>query len=426
VPTPFNQRANNVFLSHSSGDKLEFVDGLYDWMTRCAGLKVWYDDDMTSGQIAERLELGIDSSNAAVLVLSPNSVKSQWVGVETSRFHEEVARSAGDFRIATLRLDGTDAPGLLKAFKHIDVERGALSASAGALLMDTLFGGRDNPTGRPVYVSRGWRPAERPTSDLICDALRYSGLRLISDCTDQPHYDPDRVAEIMRGTGGLVAIMPDRGNGQTSGYIAREVDQARRLGLPVLVFAHREVVLKPEWDLEAPVVFGEELLSEEPIDVADRFGAEIETLVQAWLSPQGGEHIFLGHSLQQTTADAFRGAHHMLSRVTGLPLEVGSMVSGSDAQAEIVRLIRHAGLCIVDISNTSYENLPAKIDFALNSSVEAGIALGADKPLYITCRGQRRTPPFMFRNKQVMFYETDLELVGLLGNIATQHRRRVL
>ena len=73
-PTPLNQRANNIFLSHSSKDKLDFVDGLYQWLTKTAGLKVWYDRNLVSGAISSNLEIGIDSSKAAVIVLSEHSV----------------------------------------------------------------------------------------------------------------------------------------------------------------------------------------------------------------------------------------------------------------------------------------------------------------------------------------------------------------
>ena len=41
--TSLNRRANDIFLSHSSRDKLDFVDGLYQWLTKKAGLRVRYD-----------------------------------------------------------------------------------------------------------------------------------------------------------------------------------------------------------------------------------------------------------------------------------------------------------------------------------------------------------------------------------------------
>jgi hypothetical protein len=425
-PTPLNQRANNVFLSHSSRDKLEFVDGLYQWLTKIAGLKVWYDRNLVSGAISSNLEIGIDSSKAAIIVLSEHSAASSYVELEYNRLQEESARNGGDFRIATLRLDGVDAPGLLKAYKHIDVEPGGLTAGAAALLMDTLFGGRDNPEGKSVYLSRGWRAAERPCADRLCQALRMAGLRVVADCTDQPDYDVERVRSIIESTGGLAAILPCRGEGGTSRYILNEIAMAMQAGLPVLVFAHKDIALKPEWALPSPEIFDDATGAAEPTAVFDRFSDAIEGLVQAWRKPLRGEHIFLGHSLDASMEDNFLTARTMLGRITGSPVVVGGLVVGSDAQSDIIRLIREARVCIIDLTNQAYENLPEKIDFALNSSIEAGIALGAERLLYLTCKGPRRSPPFMFRDKQVWFYNDGLELIGILNRIAASHRRMVL
>jgi len=55
-----------------------------------------------------------------------------------------------------------------------------------------------------------------------------------------------------------------------------------------------------------------------------------------------------------------------------------------------------------------------------------GIAFGCNKDLYLTCRGPRRTPPFMFRNKQIWYYENEIDLVDKLTTITALHRRMVL
>jgi hypothetical protein len=424
MATQFNLRANNIFLSHSSRDKLDFVDGLYHWLTKQAGLKVWYDRNLVSGMVASNLGEAIDTCKAAVIVLSENSVQSRWVEAEYNLLEEERARS--DFRVATIRLGEVEPPGFLRSFKHIDVTDGHLTGTAAALLMDSLFGGRDRAAGRSVYVSRGWRAADRGVEERICGALQMSGLRLVCDWTDQPHYDESRVRRIIESTGGLVAILPHRGNGETSKYILREIDAARDIGVPVLVFAHRDIALRPEWSLPDPLVFDPAMHSRADSDVADQYLNRIEEFVQSWRTPVRGEHIFLGHSLEESIDDKFQTARGMLGRITGLPVEVGGLVTGQEAQAEIIHLIREAGLCIIDITNMTYPDLPPKIDFALNSCIEAGIALGSDKTLYLTCRAPRRTPPFMFRNRQIWFYEDDLELIGNLRQIAAQHRRMVL
>lgn len=424
--TPLNRRAYNVFLSHSSQDKIAFVDDLYQWLTRRAGLKIWYDRNLASGQVAANLDQAINDSKAAVVVISERSVQSHWVGLECSRLQEEAARTRGDFRIATIRLDGADPPGLLKAFKHIDIANSTLTAGSAALLMDSLFGGKDSADGRSVYLSRGWREAERGSAERIGEALQAHGLRLVCDWTDQPHYDENRVREIMEGTGGFAAILPHRGNGETSSYMIREIAMARMVGIPILVFSHRDITPRPEWSLPDALPF-DNGIEHLPIDeIVTLYGSRIEEFTQSWHNAMHGDHVFLGHSLEQSIDDKFLTARGMLSRITGLPIRVGGLVDGLEAQSEITRLIRESGLCIIDITNQTYENLPPRIDFALNSCIEAGVALGCGKPLYLTCRGPRRTPPFMFRNKQVWFYDNDLELIGNLCQIAEKHRRMVL
>jgi hypothetical protein len=425
MATPLNQRINDVFLSHSSRDKPVFVDALYGWLTQGAGLKVSYDRGLASGNISVNLDKAIDTCRSAIMVISGNSTQSQWVETEAGRLMEEVSRCGGDFRVATLRIDSdADAPGLFKAFKHVDAPDGKLSPQGAALLIETLFGGKEG-AGKPIYFSRGWRPAERAAAERIIYALQTFGLKLVCDWTDQPRYSIDRVRKIMDGTGGLAAILPHRGNGLTSSYIIDEVAAARSAGLPVLIFAHKDVVLRPDWSSSDVIQFDSDLDQLEKSRTVDKFANEIEEFARQWKKPPG-EHVFLGHSLEESIKDEFQMPRRLLSRLTGLPVEVGGLVSGSDAQSEIVRLIQDAELCVIDITNMTYKDLPAKIDFALNSCIEAGIALGSNKNLYLTCRAPRRTPPFMFRNKQVWYYEEEVDLVGKLRQIAALHRRMVL
>ncbi len=428
MATPINQRPNDVFLSHSSRDKVAFVDDLYGWLTRKAGFKVWFDRGLGSGFISSNLNQAIDTCRGAIVVLSHNSVSSPWVNSECDRIHKEWADRKGDFRIATVRLDPVEAPGLLQSFKHIDIADGKLTPDAAALLVETLNGGRDNALGKPVYLCRGWRDNERAAADKLSEVLKSAGLKLVCDWIDQSHYSVSRVREIMNSTGGLVAIVPHRGQGTTSNYIIKEIELAREIGLPLIIFAQSGITARPDWP-SANVVFYDDSVGSLDGDSLERlFGDRIEEFAYGWRTPTRGEHIFLGHSLEESIEDRFSMLRRMMSRTTGLPVETGGLVFGTEAQAEITRLIRDAEFCIIDITNKGYPDLPEKIDFALNSCIEAGIAMGTGKVnnLYLTCAGPRRSPPFMFRNKQVWFYADDLELVGNLRQIAFLHRRMVL
>jgi len=423
----FNQRPNDIFLSHASRDKNVFVDKLYDWLTQHAGYKVWFDRGLASGFVSSGLNEAIDTCRGAIIVLSYNAVSSHWVNAECARIHQEWADCKGDFRIATLRLDPVDAPGLLQSFKHIDVPNGELTPEAASLLIETLNGGRDVALGKPVYLCRGWRESERVAAEKISGRLKGAGLKLVCDWIDKPHYSAPRVRDLMDSTGGLAAILPHRGQGTTSTYILREIEEARALGLPTLVFAHESVALKQ--GTESAIRYDDRIAAVDEGELDVRFGEHIETLAFGWKKPARGEHVFLGHSLEESVKNRFAMLRRMISRLTGLPIETGGEVKGGDeAPPEIVRLIRDAELCIIDITNTTHPGLPEKIDFALNSCIEAGIAMGTGKSrnLAITCAAPRRSPPFMFRNRQVWYYADELELIGRLRQIAMEHRRMVL
>lgn len=428
MATPLNQRANDIFLSHSSQDKSKFVDELFIWLTRRAGYKVWFDRGLASGGLSSNLDEAIDSCRGAVIVLSENSVKSQWVRSECDRIHSEWANWRGEFSIATIRLDPVEPPGLLKSYKHIDAFGGKLTAETATLLVESLNGGRDSALGRPVYFSRGWRDSEQSAAECISNLCKSSGLKLVCDYTDQPHYSSDRVRDIVDSTGGLVAVIPHRGQGKTSNYILKEVLAAQELELPVIAFIHSDVDRAGIPAVTEAVVFDDEIVALDFHQIEDHFSDHLERFTANWRKPNRGEHVFLGHSLEESIGDRFAMLRRMLSRVTGLPVVTGGYVSGEEAPTEIVKLIQDAEFCIIDITNKAYADLPEKINFALNSCIEAGIALGAGhaKTLYVTCGGPRRSPPFMLRTRQVWYYEDDLELVGVLRQIAYSHRRMVL
>lgn len=428
MATPINQRPNDIFLSHSSKDKSTFVDDLFTWLTRRAGYKVWFDRGLASGGISTNLDEAIDTCRGAIVVLSENSVKSQWVRSECDRIHSEWADRRGAFSIATIRIDPVEPPGLLKSYKHIDVLDGKLTAETATLLVESLNGGRDSALGRPVYFSRGWRDLEHASAECIANACKASGLKLVCDFTDQPHYSVERVREIIDSTGGLIAVVPHRGQGKTSSYIINEIEIARQLGLPVLVFAHSDVEPAHIPAGSDVIVYNSDILALDANQVEDLYAERLASFAAQWRKPKRGEHVFLGHSLEESIGNRFSSLRRMLSRVTGLPVVTGGTVDADETPAEIVRLIQDAELSIIDITNKRYPNLPEKIDFALNSCIEAGIALGAgrSKTLYLTCAGPRRSPPFMLGTKQVRYYNDGLELVGELRQIAYAHRRMVL
>lgn len=73
----------DVFISHSSDDKDEFVNGLVQKLKK-AGVKVWYDEDNIGwGQsIRQEIDKGLSYSTYGIVVLSPSFIKKHWTNYE--------------------------------------------------------------------------------------------------------------------------------------------------------------------------------------------------------------------------------------------------------------------------------------------------------------------------------------------------------
>jgi TIR domain len=69
----------NVFISHASEDKDDFVRPLADSL-RNSGLRVWYDDfTLTVGDSLRRsIDRGLAESRYGIVVISPNFLKKEW------------------------------------------------------------------------------------------------------------------------------------------------------------------------------------------------------------------------------------------------------------------------------------------------------------------------------------------------------------
>lgn len=107
----------HLFLSHSSRDKT-FVQKLAEDL-ESAGHRVWLDEvEIRVGQsIIQKIEEGIDKTEAVVLVLSKNSVASEWVTREWhAKFFEEVSRRK--VLVLPIVKDDCAIPPLLRAKKH--------------------------------------------------------------------------------------------------------------------------------------------------------------------------------------------------------------------------------------------------------------------------------------------------------------------
>lgn len=79
TPSPMNRQEFDVFISHASEDKANFVRPLADALSK-AGIRVWYDEyTLKWGDGLRRsIEKGLTSSKYGIVVLSPNFFAKEW------------------------------------------------------------------------------------------------------------------------------------------------------------------------------------------------------------------------------------------------------------------------------------------------------------------------------------------------------------
>ena len=312
-----------------------------------------------------------------------------------------------------MRIEECDIPGLLQTTKWIDIRNGNLDIQIINEILDGLYHnniGIDLERVRDVYVSRSWRPDESPFADNICKILIKKGFRLIGDSEDQPGFDENRIRSIMSSCGGLVAILPNRGQGNTSKYVLKEIDIGRSLSLHSLIIADRNVKLSKE--------LAQSAINLDNISAKDHLEStlqdKIEDLEEAWKISVHQHYVFFATDLTKN-GERNQIIKEHIQRITSMPCILGDRIREGSVQQIIIRKISDAFVMIADISEDN-----------LNTFIEAGIARGAGTRLHLVAQGPRHTPAFMFRDQQVEYYSDDAELLGTINRIIYPYRRRVI
>ncbi|MGE0474415.1 MAG: toll/interleukin-1 receptor domain-containing protein [Nitrospirales bacterium] len=417
---PFHRRKYHAFLSHAHADHA-IVDRLHVWLSQLAGVPVWFDAvHLPAGaMIATHLPEAITHCRAMIIILSPRSIQSGWV-------KEEYEAALGqrtqfkNFRIIPVCIEECEVPGFLQTTKRIDLSRDACRLDAYAQLLAALYYDEVDlnfEKTRDVYVSRTWRDSEKTLADYVCRLLVKSGFRLIGDAEDHVSYRENRVESIISSCGGLAAILPDRGQGQTSPHMLSEIRLAKEKGLPLLVVAESTVVENQSSDnlpggLPKSVIRLDSNNLETSVTLLHR---GIEKLGDDWRQPPHPHFSFYSTDFSECHAQRNKLIKDVLQRVSATPCVMGDQIREGKIQEVITNSISQASVFIADISGDN-----------LNTCIEVGIARGANTRFHLVAREPRRRPPFMFRDQQVWHYADDVELLGMVHNIAYPYRRRVL
>ncbi len=419
-----------AFLSHAHADQAR-TDPIYRWLTDCAGLEIWYDKNefSPSHTIPGALSAAADQCRAMLIALSRKSIESGWVREEIATAVTQ--RTADpDFRVIPLLLEDCDIPRELRTTRWLDLRSIEFTASTAADLLKSFYGQSFSSVAssdRDVYVSTGWRNGEEVLTNKVITRLSAHGFRAIGDSKDQLGFaEGARATSLIRSCGALLAVLPHRGNGLTSRFIFEEIALARKHNVPVFACAAPGVDVEKAVDhavttinLHSRLSPGDaEMIKLMPVTVLSESTNGIDDLLdgltEEFTPPNKPHYVFLSHKFKEVDPELFRIARQMISGITCMPCEDGDGIKTGNISQAIVRRIRDAFLLVADISQDN-----------INSCIEAGIGFGGGVTVKLIARGDRHRPtPFMFRNEQVFYFDSDADLIGILHRVLRPYRRR--
>jgi TIR domain len=419
MATPLHKRDFDLFLSYAHADRA-FVEELYKWLTDKVGFAVWWDaQEMSAGaRIGTDLQRAVMRCRGILLVATDESLTKGWVQEEYNIALNERANDSS-FRVVALRIGNADQTELMSSTSWIDLAERKLDGQTAVSIINAFYPGEHRPNplvARDVYVSCSWHTTDRSSALAVSRVLAGQGVRLVGDAKDKKGFgEGDSVEAILRSCGGLLAVVPFRGVEQASlqektyKYFLREIDLAAALDLPRLVIAdprvHRVDGPDTDWvrlSTDAKVC---------PADVTSR----LEKLADEWRPPSAPHYLFWALDVESDAARPSAPIRHMIERITGLRIMVGTDLRGDPVQAAIMKGIADAFLVLADITDDN-----------INTCIEAGMALASRTNLELIARGQSRSPPFMLRSKSLANYEDDVARAGLLHNIVRPYARRII
>lgn len=414
---PVRKRPYKFFVSYSHKDYTSVAE-LVRWLDGVAGLKVWWDDRRLSvgSMIPSALPNAIKQAQAAIFFISQESARSGWVREEYGAALLQRTKF-DDYRIIAIKIDDAPIPDFLQTTKWVEMAGGKLDVRAALGLLNALYpSNAANPArgSRDIYVSRSWRTNEAATADAACSYFGKAGFRLVGDSEDQKMFDPNnRVRSIMSSCGAVVALVPDRGSGQTSPFIITEIKLAAELGLPYLLIGDDTVLIDIELvdnALERQVFSLTELASNKQL------GASLVDIIwENYKQPISPHYAFYGASLRQENGIS-ECVCNTIEIVTGMECIMGQNLYGQHAQREIINRIANALFMLADISGGDNKN----------TIIEAGIARGVETPLILLDTGEPRPTLFMFRDLEVNFYKDSVDLLGIVHRLVYPYRRRII
>jgi predicted nucleotide-binding protein len=108
-----SRTGQRVFVSYSNSDQ-EYAAGIFREMAT-SGMSVWTDNELMVGSDwATEIEDALEESDVVVILVSPNSVASEWVNFELG-----FALSAAK-KVVPVLINDAELPGPLRSVSFID------------------------------------------------------------------------------------------------------------------------------------------------------------------------------------------------------------------------------------------------------------------------------------------------------------------
>jgi len=449
---PVHKRDYHTFLSHASKDKNTIVENMFEWLEYTAKIHTWYDRDALSGgaNFAMSLADAITDCRSLTLILSEASVASGWVEEEWSIAlnHEKEYK---EFKIIPVKIDECTVPTALSNRTYIDLPKLKSNIFLYDEILKSLYGDNTTRANKDIYISRTWRDSEAQFADHICKSFINARFRLIGDAEDQPNYEDtkQRVDDIVSSCGGLLAILPYRGDkseyGFTSNYMLNEIGYAQKYNIPFVILAEAGVIIPDQIGNKAAFVAQSANRERMATDDVNR---AVEMMRDQFNNNHKRHYVFYVSSFDDPHRNEL--VRRAIERITGMECiqgkrgSVKSRLAGISIQREIIEQIKGAFLVIGDISQNpktqvleklqelsedtlEIQNLiKDKLYSNVNSIIEIGIAKALNISHLTVARSPSRKPPFLFRDEETEFYSNEVELLGIMHSLVYPFRRRIL
>jgi hypothetical protein len=415
---PIYSRKFRSFMStfHVEGETAEQLEG---WLVDEAGVSILRDSHayVVGPHARNVLESSVELCQSMIILLSQKTIESGWV---KEQFEVGLYRQKVDgitFRIVPIRIDDCDIPDFLKASRWLDLSAGGLSADSAAKILFSLYSVGFDPVAdrmKDVYFIRSWAEDMNGLENTTCNIAKNFGFRLIAS-SGMEQFDVNSTKSIVSGCGGGIAVIPRSTSGRMIQKAFGELEVLRNLKLPYVVVAHNSISLPTQITQGA---LAHLIVNDTDIQEAE-FSKKIVPLLgllqDKWLVSSSSPYIFYGTDLKEDHKNRNRLMRQVIQQIVSLPCVMGEDIQQGQVQQEIINRIVNAQMMVADISK---ENL--------NTCIEAGIALGANVPVFLVSGDERHKPPFMFRDRQIWHYQNELDLLGIVHKLALPYRRLII